>query len=174
MQLMESREKSHTDKYKEITNDWNCDASCTRTSPPVWYLENFKRWIFVARSVRERYIRWECSVDCPPSIHLTINLFTVANSWSTTCVPPSWVWFAALGLHESSKVCLCRWIPQKKKSCERLVLTAVKVSMQVFWAVTPCGLVDDGDSIFLRKVIYLQVHSIDIKSCDTIVSLAHT
>jgi hypothetical protein len=32
---MEDREKPHMDKYKEITNDWNYDASCTPTSLPV-------------------------------------------------------------------------------------------------------------------------------------------
>jgi hypothetical protein len=45
---MEGREKPHTDKYKEVMNDWNYDASCTLTSLPVWGLENFKRLIFVA------------------------------------------------------------------------------------------------------------------------------
>jgi hypothetical protein len=39
------------DKYKEITNDWDYDASCMLTSLPVWDLENFKRLIFVAQSV---------------------------------------------------------------------------------------------------------------------------
>jgi hypothetical protein len=33
---MEGRKKAHTDKYKEITNDWNYDAKCTVTSLPVW------------------------------------------------------------------------------------------------------------------------------------------
>jgi len=48
---MEFREKPHTDKYKEITNDSNYVASCTPTSPPVWDLEYFDRLIFVAQSV---------------------------------------------------------------------------------------------------------------------------
>jgi hypothetical protein len=39
---MEGREKPHTDKYKEIMNDWNYDASCALTLLPVWDLENFK------------------------------------------------------------------------------------------------------------------------------------
>jgi hypothetical protein len=30
--LMEGRDKPNTDKYKEITNDWNYDASCILTS----------------------------------------------------------------------------------------------------------------------------------------------
>jgi hypothetical protein len=47
---MEGIEKPHTDKYKEITNDWNYDASCTLTSLLVWDLENFKRLIFVVQS----------------------------------------------------------------------------------------------------------------------------
>jgi hypothetical protein len=49
---MEDIEKPHTDKYKDITNDWNYDASCTLTSLPVWDLENFKRLIFVVQTVR--------------------------------------------------------------------------------------------------------------------------
>jgi hypothetical protein len=50
---MEGRERPHTDERtnKGITNDWNCDASCTLTSLPVWGLENFKRLIFVAQTV---------------------------------------------------------------------------------------------------------------------------
>jgi hypothetical protein len=49
---MGSREKPRMDKYKEITNDWNYDASCTLTSLPVWVLDNFRRLIFVAQSVK--------------------------------------------------------------------------------------------------------------------------
>jgi hypothetical protein len=41
------------DKYKEITNDWNYDASCTLTSHLVWDLENFKCLIFVVHCVQE-------------------------------------------------------------------------------------------------------------------------
>jgi hypothetical protein len=44
---MEGTEKPHVDKYKELTNNWNYDASCTLT----WDLENFKRLIFVAQTV---------------------------------------------------------------------------------------------------------------------------
>jgi hypothetical protein len=51
---MDGRETPHTDKYKEITNDWNYDASCTLTSLPVWDLENFKRLIFSAQSVQSK------------------------------------------------------------------------------------------------------------------------
>jgi hypothetical protein len=47
---MEGRKKPHTDKYKEITNDWNYDASCTLTSLSVSNLENLKSLIFVAQS----------------------------------------------------------------------------------------------------------------------------
>jgi hypothetical protein len=50
---MEGIEKPHTDKNKEITNNWNYDASCTVTSLPVWNLQNFKRLIFVVQSVQE-------------------------------------------------------------------------------------------------------------------------
>jgi hypothetical protein len=48
---MEGIEKQHTDKYKEIMNNWNYDAGCTLTSLPVWDLQNFKRLIFVVQSV---------------------------------------------------------------------------------------------------------------------------
>jgi hypothetical protein len=52
LQLMEGIDKTQTGKYKEITNDWNYDASCTLTSLPVWDLENFKRLIFIVESVQ--------------------------------------------------------------------------------------------------------------------------
>jgi hypothetical protein len=49
---MKGREKPHMDKYKEITNDWNYDTSCTLTSLTVWDLGNFKYYlIFVEQSV---------------------------------------------------------------------------------------------------------------------------
>jgi hypothetical protein len=48
---MEGREKPHTHKYKEITNDWNYDTSCMLMSLPVQDLENFKRLTFVTQSV---------------------------------------------------------------------------------------------------------------------------
>jgi hypothetical protein len=48
---MEGREKPHTDKYKETTNDWNYDAIGMLTFLLVWELENFKCLIFVAQSV---------------------------------------------------------------------------------------------------------------------------
>jgi hypothetical protein len=48
---MEGIEKPHMDKHREITNDWNYDASCTLTSLLVWDLENFKRLVFVLQSV---------------------------------------------------------------------------------------------------------------------------
>jgi hypothetical protein len=35
---MEGEEKSHTDKYREIMHDWNCDCSCTLTPFPVWHI----------------------------------------------------------------------------------------------------------------------------------------
>jgi hypothetical protein len=69
---MECIEKPHTNEYKEITNDWNYDASCTLTSLPVWDLENFKRLIFVVQSLHSRvtdieyYIRSRprCGAQC--------------------------------------------------------------------------------------------------------------
>jgi hypothetical protein len=50
--LMEGIEKPQTDKYMEITNDSNYDASCMLTSLPVWDLENFKHLVFVVHSVQ--------------------------------------------------------------------------------------------------------------------------
>jgi hypothetical protein len=49
---MEGVEKPHTDKYKQITNDWFYIASCSLTSLPVWDLENFKRLVFVVQIVQ--------------------------------------------------------------------------------------------------------------------------
>jgi hypothetical protein len=49
---MERSEKSHTDRYKEITSDWNYNTSCPLTSLPVWALENFKHLVFVVQSVQ--------------------------------------------------------------------------------------------------------------------------
>jgi hypothetical protein len=49
---MEGIEKPHVDKYKEITNNWNYDASCTLISLPVLDLENIKRLFFVVQSVQ--------------------------------------------------------------------------------------------------------------------------
>jgi hypothetical protein len=53
---VEGREKPHTDKYMEITNDWNYDTSCTLASLPVSDIENIKRLIFVAESVQVPHI----------------------------------------------------------------------------------------------------------------------
>jgi hypothetical protein len=40
-------------QYKKVTNDWHYDASCTLKSLVVSDLENFKHFIFVARSVKQ-------------------------------------------------------------------------------------------------------------------------
>jgi hypothetical protein len=40
------------DKYKEIMNDWNCEANCMLTSLPVWDFEKLDHVIFVAQSVQ--------------------------------------------------------------------------------------------------------------------------
>jgi hypothetical protein len=48
---MESREKPHMNKYKEIMNDWHYYASCTLTSLPVSNFENFKHFLFVAQKL---------------------------------------------------------------------------------------------------------------------------
>jgi hypothetical protein len=50
---MEGIETPHMDKYKEIKNDWNYDASCMLTSLLLWDLENFKCLDFIAQSVQE-------------------------------------------------------------------------------------------------------------------------
>jgi hypothetical protein len=70
---MEGIEKPHTNKFKEITNNWNYDASCTLTSLPVWDLENFKRLIFVVQSVQatcnSRELFTSVDVSWPGSVH---------------------------------------------------------------------------------------------------------
>jgi hypothetical protein len=48
---MQARQKAHTDKYREIMNDWNSDISCRVTSQLVWNLENFRHLVFVAHSI---------------------------------------------------------------------------------------------------------------------------
>jgi hypothetical protein len=48
---MEGREKPQTDKHKEVTDDWNCDATSTLTSLLVSDIENLKCLIFAAQSV---------------------------------------------------------------------------------------------------------------------------
>jgi hypothetical protein len=53
---MEGIEKPHVDKYKELTNNWNYDASCTAASLPVWDLENFKHLICCTECTYGRYI----------------------------------------------------------------------------------------------------------------------
>ena len=40
---MEAKEETHKNSYKEFTDDWNYDASCTLTSLPDWHLQYFKR-----------------------------------------------------------------------------------------------------------------------------------
>jgi hypothetical protein len=50
---MEGREKPHVEKYKEIMNDWNYDASATLTSLLVSDLENNECLIFTAQ--REQF-----------------------------------------------------------------------------------------------------------------------
>jgi hypothetical protein len=61
---MESREKLHVDKYKEIKNDWKYDASCMLKSLPVLDLENFKHARFLLRSVYQQ-IKWVITVQEP-------------------------------------------------------------------------------------------------------------
>jgi hypothetical protein len=48
---MEGTEKPHMEKYKEIANYQNYNASYTLTSRPVLDFENVKHLIFVAQSV---------------------------------------------------------------------------------------------------------------------------
>jgi hypothetical protein len=40
------------DKYKEMTNVWNYDASCMFTSLLVLDLEHFKHFIFAALNIQ--------------------------------------------------------------------------------------------------------------------------
>jgi hypothetical protein len=57
---MKGREESHMDKYKEVTNNWNYDASYVLTSLPVLSSEDFfKCLIFFAWSVHGSC----CSLD---------------------------------------------------------------------------------------------------------------
>jgi hypothetical protein len=52
---MEGTERPHMNKYKEIMNDKNYDASCMLTSLPAWNIENFKHLMtFVAQSAHVR------------------------------------------------------------------------------------------------------------------------
>jgi hypothetical protein len=76
---MEDREKLDMDKYKEITNDWNYDASCTLTSLPVWDLENFKHLIFVAQSVHYTQSIGATSTICLSHYSLCTKLVTRRN-----------------------------------------------------------------------------------------------
>jgi hypothetical protein len=48
---MEGRETPHTNKCKEIMNDWNYDASCRLMSLSVWDIENFMHLVSVAQSI---------------------------------------------------------------------------------------------------------------------------
>jgi hypothetical protein len=50
---MEDTEKPHMGKYKEITNEWNYDASCMLTSLLFCDLEIFTCLIFVVQCVQE-------------------------------------------------------------------------------------------------------------------------
>jgi hypothetical protein len=49
---MVGKGQPHANKYKEIKNDWNHDASCTLTSHLIQDLENVKPLIFVVQSVQ--------------------------------------------------------------------------------------------------------------------------
>jgi hypothetical protein len=72
--FMEGIEKPHTDKHKEITNDWNYVARRTLPSVPVWDFENFRRLIFVVQSVhadrlgKRRGVRTRTPPECESRI----------------------------------------------------------------------------------------------------------
>jgi hypothetical protein len=44
--VLESTNKTHTDKYQGIINKWTYDASCMFTTFPVPDIENFKHLNF--------------------------------------------------------------------------------------------------------------------------------
>jgi hypothetical protein len=46
---MEGIEMPHTDKYKEIMNDWNYDTSRTLTSLLIWDLKILSAWFLLYR-----------------------------------------------------------------------------------------------------------------------------
>jgi hypothetical protein len=48
---MEGTGKLHMDKYKEVVNDWNFNASCVLTSLPVMEIDSFLLLIFVVWNV---------------------------------------------------------------------------------------------------------------------------
>jgi hypothetical protein len=74
------REKLHADKYKEIRNDWNYDASCTLTSLTIWVFENFKRLMFVAQSVPSQSVEWfECITSRFGIALFGVRVVTVRN-----------------------------------------------------------------------------------------------
>jgi hypothetical protein len=75
LQLMEGIEKPHTDKYKEITNDWNYDASCTLTSLPVWDLANFSAWFLLYRLYKLH------SKDTNLLLHIWTAFLSPKNWW---------------------------------------------------------------------------------------------
>jgi hypothetical protein len=52
LQLVEGIEKPHMDQYREITNDWNYEASCMLMALLVWDLGNSKCLVFVAESIQ--------------------------------------------------------------------------------------------------------------------------
>jgi hypothetical protein len=62
---MEGRETPHTEKHKEVMNDWNYDSNCTLTLLPVSDLENFKLSIFLAQCIQSglrstELSSWKC------------------------------------------------------------------------------------------------------------------
>jgi hypothetical protein len=74
------------DKYKEITNDWNDDASCMLKLLPVWDLENFMRLIFVAQCVQIFLLRL---IIPPPSLSFLIPSSSIVDQ--THVVPSAYV-----------------------------------------------------------------------------------
>jgi hypothetical protein len=102
---MKGREKPHTDKYKAITNDWNYDTSCTLTSLPVWYLEKFKRLVFVVQSVQGIHV-----ISHPPKIknknYVTVHIGK-ANVSCFSSVIQICLQFPDALLHDSVEVALC-------------------------------------------------------------------
>jgi hypothetical protein len=81
---MEGREKPHMEKYKEITNYWNYDASCMFTSLPASDYENFQCLIFVAQSAQTALALREDLIFEHNSFYLATDNFVFLNRYRVT------------------------------------------------------------------------------------------
>jgi hypothetical protein len=85
---MEGIEKPHTDKYKELTNNWNYDANCKLTSLPVWDFENFKRLIFVVQSVPFPHLSPQVNIAQSKPLQNNEEHFSRVLCYVTRTFPP--------------------------------------------------------------------------------------